>query len=142
MKIVLATSMWSRIVGLLKTSRCTNGEVLMLAPCKSIHTFGMRTPLDLAFLNEEARVLKSQRNVPPNKMHSCAKAVAVLERRSNPNQSWPQEGDQLNLTGESVSLGTGKVCHWWGTKPRPSAPPVTHFQREREVIHENLRQLR
>ena len=112
MKIVLATSMAARLTGLLKQSRCANGEVLLLAPCKSIHTFGMRTPLDLVFLDTEARVLKSERNVPPNKMRSHPKAVAVLERRSNPSQSWPLASEQLTFNSR---------------------------QPESEVIHEDLR---
>ncbi|MCL2529980.1 MAG: DUF192 domain-containing protein [Coriobacteriia bacterium] len=105
MKIILATSIRARLTGLLKKGRCTNGEVLLLAPCKSIHTFGMRSDLDLAFIDAEARVLTSERNLPPNKLRSHPKAAAALERRSNPTQTWLLPGEQLNL----VDKGTGRL---------------------------------
>lgn len=98
MKLVLATNLWVRLRGLLKSSCCANNEVLLLAPCKSIHSFGMRCELDVAFLDAEAKVLLSERNVRPGKVRSHSKAVAVLERRSSPGCYWPAAGELLSLT--------------------------------------------
>ena len=95
MRLILATSLIMRLTGLLKKDRCIRGEVLMLAPCKSIHTFGMRSPIDVAFLDTSAKVLASERTMLPNRMRSHPKAVAALERRSNPEGAWPQVGESL-----------------------------------------------
>ncbi|MCL2807718.1 MAG: DUF192 domain-containing protein [Coriobacteriia bacterium] len=98
MKVVLATSIWMRLTGLLHKKRCIQGEVLMLAPCKSVHTIGMRTPIDVVFLDAKARVLAAELNVLPNKVLSHKKAVAVLERRSATNPSWPSKGEVLSIS--------------------------------------------
>lgn len=97
MKLVLATGLWARMTGLLANKRCREGEVLLLAPCKSIHSFGMRDRLDIAFLDAEAGILHSEREVPPARIRSHPKAVAVLERRSLPQASWPQTGEKMHL---------------------------------------------
>jgi uncharacterized membrane protein (UPF0127 family) len=97
MKIVLATSLKARIVGLLSSKVCRNGEILMLAPCNSIHSLGMRSQLDIAFIDKYANVLASERQLPAGKLRSSAKAVAVLERRSNITEPWLKPGDKLDL---------------------------------------------
>ncbi|MDR1358658.1 MAG: DUF192 domain-containing protein [Coriobacteriales bacterium] len=102
MKLIFATSLWARLTGLLIRSRCANGEVLLLAPCKSIHSFGMQSPLDVAFLDAEARVLLSMRNLPPARTCSHPSAVAVMERRSNPQRSWPAAGETLHIQTSTI----------------------------------------
>ncbi len=69
----------------------------MLAPCKSIHTFGMRSYLDIAFLDASACIVASERNVPPARIRTFRQAVAVLERRSNPQLDWPREGERIEV---------------------------------------------
>ena len=105
MRIILATSLRMRLSGLLKRERCTKGELLLLAPCKSIHTFGMRSPIDVAFLDAKARVVASERKVLPNKVRSHPQAAAVLERRSSPGGRWPLAGESL-LVGFDLREGT------------------------------------
>lgn len=34
------------------------GNGLLIRPCSSVHTFGMRYPIDVLFLNPELKVLK------------------------------------------------------------------------------------
>lgn len=93
---VLATSVWARMKGLLGTHCSLNtDEVLALIPCKSIHTYGMRFNIDVAFLDSEGMVLRTERNVHPNCMLSCKGAVITLERKSTENQSWFLPGDKL-----------------------------------------------
>lgn len=103
MRLVMATSLWARLTGLLRKTCCSQGETLLLAPCKSIHSFGMRCSLDVAFIDAQARVLLSERNVPAGQMRSQAQAVAVLERRSCLTEEWFAEGDHLTLQGNSIT---------------------------------------
>ena len=95
MELVLATTFWERLTGLLRKGCCTQGEVLLFCPCKSVHTFGMRSAIDVAFLDEGGRVVASERNVPPARVRSHPRADAVLERRSDTNRYWPRAGESL-----------------------------------------------
>lgn len=97
MRLVLATSIFARARGLLGTNACWSegGRVLVLAPCSSVHTFGMRYTLDIAFVNRHGMVLRSERNVRPGRLLSCHKTAFVLERPYNPEQSWPENGDAV-----------------------------------------------
>lgn len=89
---ILATA-GERLRGLLGTGP-EEGAVL-LARCKSVHTFGMGYPLDLAFVDGAGVVLLSKRGVPPWRVVSCAEAACVLERPSS-DKKWPQEGDRVD----------------------------------------------
>jgi uncharacterized membrane protein (UPF0127 family) len=52
---------------------------LRLAPCRSVHTFGMRFALDLHWLDRDGAVLRVDRAVPPGRMRACRRARAVVE---------------------------------------------------------------
>jgi uncharacterized membrane protein (UPF0127 family) len=104
MNLVLAISLKSRAVGLLSSKVCRNGEVLLLAPCKSIHTIGMRSKIDIAFIDKEANVLASESNLPPNKLRRHPKATAVVERRSNAEEPWLKPGSTLKLSTKSKEI--------------------------------------
>jgi uncharacterized membrane protein (UPF0127 family) len=45
----------------------------------SVHTFGMRFPLDLIWLDRQGGTVRVDRNVPPNRLRACLKARAVVE---------------------------------------------------------------
>ena len=53
-------------------------RVLLLERCRSVHTFGMRYPLDLYWLAGE-RIVRVDRDVPPGRIRTCARARSVLE---------------------------------------------------------------
>lgn len=85
--------------------------VLVIAPCKSIHTFHMRHAIDVAFANEEGRVLRSCRAVPPHRILTCHGAAFVIERftpQAPGALPWPQAGSSLGLCCKSPSEGV--VC--------------------------------
>src|SRR5262249_56041136 len=48
---------WTRLRGLLGTPTLPAGEGLWLKPCRQVHMFGMRYPVDVAFLDDEHRVV-------------------------------------------------------------------------------------
>ncbi len=71
---------WSaRFVGLLGTTDLTAGEGLWLAPCASVHTWGMRIAIACAFVDEAGRVLRVVDPLPPWRAVACRGAAAVLE---------------------------------------------------------------
>ena len=52
---------------------------LRIAPCRSIHTFGMRFGLDLIWLDAEDRVLEVAHDVAPRRQRTKWKARSVIE---------------------------------------------------------------
>jgi uncharacterized membrane protein (UPF0127 family) len=44
------------------------GEGLLIRPCKGVHTFLMKFPIDVLFLDRENRVVKVVENLRPQRM--------------------------------------------------------------------------
>lgn len=78
-------------------------KTLMLAPCRSIHTFGMKHAIDVAFVDRDGEVIKVVKAVPPRSRISCRGACAVYERLSCPD-AWFEEGDELVIGAKSAEL--------------------------------------
>ena len=109
MRLCLATTLIARARGLLGRRRAWLGDdgALMIVPCSSIHTFGMREKIDVAFLGADGMVLRSEEEVLPMRLLGCRKAVAVLERFSPENSpdgclsslasAWVRAGDSVGL---------------------------------------------
>jgi uncharacterized membrane protein (UPF0127 family) len=55
---------------------------LLLEPCRSVHTFGMRFALDLVWLDAAGAVLRRDASVAPRRIRSCLRARAVVECRA------------------------------------------------------------
>lgn len=97
LRLRLACSLSERLVGLLRRSVCADGEVLALLPCHSVHSFGMREAIDVAFVDKQGRVLRAVRALPPRRVLSCRRAVATLERRAEQGKSWFEPGETVRL---------------------------------------------
>jgi len=78
-EVVVASTFPSRFLGLGLLSRERAGLGLLIPRCRSVHTFGMRFPLDVFFLDEAGRVIELRRAVSPNRVVRCPGAIAVLE---------------------------------------------------------------
>jgi len=70
---------WDRLRGLLGRPALGAGEGLLIDPCRTVHTFGMRYPLDLAFLDRDGRVRKLAYGVVPGRLAGSRAAHATLE---------------------------------------------------------------
>jgi uncharacterized membrane protein (UPF0127 family) len=55
----VAENPWTRAVGLLGRKELPEGQGLWIRPCKSIHTFFMRFPIDVAYLAPDGTVVKT-----------------------------------------------------------------------------------
>jgi uncharacterized membrane protein (UPF0127 family) len=98
-RLVIAHTLRARLVGMLSSKVCAQGETLMLLPCNSIHTYGMREPLDVAFVAANGTVLRAHYRVAPGRHLRCARARYVLERRSRlcGPEPWFAEGEQTSI---------------------------------------------
>ena len=65
--------------GLLGRKELPSGEGILLKPSGSIHTFFMRFPIDVVFLDRELRVVAIAPDVPPWRMRGARGAKAVVE---------------------------------------------------------------
>jgi len=74
-----AQTLWQRLRGLIAHPRLKRGEGLLITPCSSVHTIGMRYPLDLVFLDKHGNVLKCVAGLPPLRMAAARKARHTLE---------------------------------------------------------------
>jgi uncharacterized membrane protein (UPF0127 family) len=77
-----ASTFASRLLGLAWLHDLPSGHALFIPECRSVHTFGMRFPIDVAFIDEWARPLRIERSVPPRRVLVCRGAFAVLETRA------------------------------------------------------------
>ena len=66
--VELATGPLTRARGLLGRSGLEPGRALWLAPCRSIHTVGMRFAIDVVFLDRESSVLALFENLRPYRL--------------------------------------------------------------------------
>lgn len=60
-----ADTHWARLRGLLGTSRLAPGEGLWIRPCRQVHMFGMRYPIDVVFLDERLGVVHTIAGLAP-----------------------------------------------------------------------------
>ena len=76
----VADGFWSRLVGLQFRKALPRGRAMLLTPCSSIHTFFLRFPIDVIFLDRQGQVLMVHRGVRPwRALWPVRHAHAVLE---------------------------------------------------------------
>jgi uncharacterized membrane protein (UPF0127 family) len=78
-RVRLAAGRRARLVGLAFTDRADAGAGLLIPGCRSVHTFGMRFPLDVAFLDAEGAAISWRLGVRPRRVVADRRAAAVLE---------------------------------------------------------------
>jgi uncharacterized protein len=71
---------------------------LLLQPCRSVHTIRMRFPIDVAFVDEDLKVIRVVQ-LPPNRVtRPCLGAHGVVEAPAGCFASWELVvGDELEV---------------------------------------------
>lgn len=68
-----------RLVGLIGRDPAAD-EGLLIHPCRAVHTFGMRHPLDIAYLDDSGRIVDLDHALPPRRLSRVRRmARSVLE---------------------------------------------------------------
>jgi uncharacterized membrane protein (UPF0127 family) len=75
----IATSFVARARGMIGRRFGSEWPALVLEPCRSIHTFGMRGPLDAVFYDRSRRVVRIVEGLEPLRGAVCARARGVVE---------------------------------------------------------------
>jgi uncharacterized membrane protein (UPF0127 family) len=93
----LACSLAARTRGLLGTASLPSGTGLWLKPCRSIHTFFMRYPIDVLFLDPAGKVV-AQKTLSPWRLSGwIPRAQSVVELPAGTLvQSGSKIGDQIS----------------------------------------------
>ena len=102
-RIRIADTMRARLRGFLFRGKPASGEGLLLAPCKGVHMYGMRFPLDVLFIDEAGCVIATHANLAPGQrtpMYPTARyalelpvgAIASTETDVGDRLSWKPTG--------------------------------------------------
>lgn len=68
---MIATSLLSRLKGLLGRLSLAKGEGFIISDCGSIHTFFMNFAIDVIFLNYEHTVVRIKKSLVPFRLLDC-----------------------------------------------------------------------
>ena len=78
--VKIADTLFTRMKGLLGRKELPEGEALWIKPCFSIHTFFMKFPIDILFLNKQNQIIAFVTEFPPNRLTRVyARSFSVLE---------------------------------------------------------------
>ncbi len=79
LRVLRAERFIDRLRGLLGRESLTGRYGLWISPCSAVHTFGMRGPVDLVFVDRQGRILRVDSGVRPWRMRRCGGSHGVLE---------------------------------------------------------------
>jgi uncharacterized membrane protein (UPF0127 family) len=98
--VAAARTFWQRLRGLMGKPVLRPGEGLVLFGDNSIHTFFMRFPIDVLYLDGERRVLRLQEAMPPWKVGPMVRSCrTIVELPPGTIQSAQTSvGDIISLT--------------------------------------------
>lgn len=108
-RIGLADGWVARLRGMIGRPTPGPGEGLLLTPCRSVHMYGMRFSLDVAFLDADGAVVATYRRLSPrsrtgwhrNAVHALELPPGTLET------SGTLVGDVLVWSPQPLSSGRG-----------------------------------
>ena len=69
----VARSFWKRLVGLMGRRELPSGAALIIEPNTSVHTFWMRFPIDVIFVDRQNVVVGLRAAMPPNRPYAGAR---------------------------------------------------------------------
>ena len=96
----VATSFWARMVGLLRSPEPEPGQGLLIRRAQSIHTWFMRYPIDVVFIDRSWRVTRTAERLRPWRTVLWARGArdCIELRTGSIAASDTRPGDELELT--------------------------------------------
>ncbi len=102
-ELALAATHWSRFCGLMlkDASNFQKGRGLWIVPSRGVHTFAMRFPIDVIYLDKEQRVVHLEPGLKPWRMAAVKlQAASILELPGDTlGPSGTKIGDELEMVG-------------------------------------------
>ena len=75
----IANSFLERFRGLLGRREIDMQEALVFPKCNCVHTLGMKTEIDLLFLDDKMKIIKMTHRLKPNRVSGMIRAKTVVE---------------------------------------------------------------
>jgi len=104
-EVAVADTHWTRLRGLMGTSAATfrSGQGLWIIPCHGVHTFAMRFPIDVVYLDRTKKIVYLEKSLLPWRIAPVRrKATSVLELPPDTlSSTGTAVGDELE-----IALGT------------------------------------
>jgi hypothetical protein len=98
---MIARTHWSRFRGLMATdaSRFRRGQGLWISPSHGVHTFAMRFPIDVIYLDQERIVIHMEEELKPWRLAAVrVLAASVLELPTGTiRESKTELGDRVDI---------------------------------------------
>lgn len=89
----------TRNKGLLGRTGLPDGGGLWIVPCESVHTFFMKFPIDLVYIDRNKKVKKVRNSVGPWRLSACFSAHSILELPAGAaSRAETRRGDQLEFS--------------------------------------------
>ena len=104
----IAETHWSRFRGLMcaDASSFPAGRGLWLVPSRGVHTFAMRFPIDVLYLDRDKTVVHLEQNLKPWRMAPVRmNAISVLELPEN------TLGSTRTAVGDVIEIVSGSEGH-------------------------------
>lgn len=100
----IADTSAKRRAGLLSRTGLAPGEGLWIVPCEGVHTFAMKFPIDVVYLNKSRKVLKIRDCMKRSRISFCLTAHSVLELPAGrAAETGTVVGDQLEFDKRQVA---------------------------------------
>ena len=75
-----ADNFFARAMGLMGRSNFSAQEAMVIVPCRSVHTFFMRFPIDIIFLDKDNRIIEIIESMKPFRLSRINyRAYSVVE---------------------------------------------------------------
>jgi len=100
-ELIIARTHWTRFRGLMATdaSRFRRGQGLWISPSHGVHTFAMRFPIDVVYLDRERIIIHVEEELKPWRVAAVRiQATSVLELPIGTiRESQTALGDQVDI---------------------------------------------
>ena len=98
-RLEVADTPSTRNKGLLGRTGLPSGGGLWIVPCASVHTFFMKFPIDLVYIDRRKKVKKVRSRVGPWRLSACFFAHSILELPAGTvDNTQTRRGDQLDFS--------------------------------------------
>lgn len=77
--VAVAHTLLTRTKGLLGRNQMRQGEALVITACNSIHTFFMRFPIDVLFVDKKDTIVLSAPGIRPFRLKAALTSSYVIE---------------------------------------------------------------
>jgi uncharacterized membrane protein (UPF0127 family) len=107
LQVYRAVTPHARLLGLALLDEVDPDHALLIQGCRSVHTFGMRFPIDVAFFGRDGEAVWVESELSPRRVAGVLAAVSVLETRAG-------------QAGRFLAAGAGELVASI-SRPRPRA---------------------